>query len=252
VTVTKPLLTTGQAAKLCSVTRDTVLRWLRGGRLPGTRTAGGHYRIDPADLEQLLSSVGEPEPLEPCWTYHSKDGRLSDGCAECSVYRARALRCFEMAALPGEAGHRQKFCEQSCAQCDYYEHVQGHAAHVVVLTGDAELTRELDGAETELLKFRVVSTGYDLAREVQDSRLDLVVIDGLNGRAHFLSVATSLLRDPRARLIRVLLAADPAEVPEDLKGRNIEFLSGRPDAERIREHLGRVWREIHLAPCDRI
>ena len=45
------LLTTGQAAKLCEVAPDTILKWIRKGRLRGTRTAGGHYRINPRDLQ---------------------------------------------------------------------------------------------------------------------------------------------------------------------------------------------------------
>ena len=34
----KRFLTTGQAAELCSVTPDTVLKWIRSGRLAAART----------------------------------------------------------------------------------------------------------------------------------------------------------------------------------------------------------------------
>ena len=45
--------TTGQAARLCSVTPDTVLKWIKAGRIEAQRTAGGHYRISPQELERL-------------------------------------------------------------------------------------------------------------------------------------------------------------------------------------------------------
>ena len=71
------LLTTGQAAKLCSVTPDTILKWLKRGRLNGVRTAGGHYRIerrasagpDLAEVRVTVRPLGRPagsgETAEP-------------------------------------------------------------------------------------------------------------------------------------------------------------------------------------------
>ena len=48
-------LTTGEAAQICSVTRDTIFKWIRSGYLPARRTAGGHHRIDRNDLDKLFS-----------------------------------------------------------------------------------------------------------------------------------------------------------------------------------------------------
>ena len=42
------MITTGEAADMCCVTPDAVLKWIKGGKIPGVRTAGGHYRINPA------------------------------------------------------------------------------------------------------------------------------------------------------------------------------------------------------------
>ena len=50
---------TGQAAKLCAVTPDTVLKWIKRGRLRARRTPGGHYRISREDLDELRATVGE-------------------------------------------------------------------------------------------------------------------------------------------------------------------------------------------------
>ena len=50
-----PLLTTGKAARMCSVKPDTVLKWIKKGVLPATRTMGGHYRVEEQDLLTVLA-----------------------------------------------------------------------------------------------------------------------------------------------------------------------------------------------------
>jgi hypothetical protein len=41
---------TGEAAKIHSVTSDTALKRIEFGKLQAQHTAGGHYRIDPAEF----------------------------------------------------------------------------------------------------------------------------------------------------------------------------------------------------------
>ena len=50
------MLSTGKVAKLLSVTPDTVLKWIKNGQLPATRTAGGHYRIAQRDLDAPVAT----------------------------------------------------------------------------------------------------------------------------------------------------------------------------------------------------
>ena len=104
------LLSTGQAAKLCSVTPDTVLKWIKRGRLEAVRTAGGHYRIDVMELDPFMvpptrdeaqvpavTAAVEPAETSPntrCWEYLSTEGKVRDDCRQCVVYRVRATRCF--------------------------------------------------------------------------------------------------------------------------------------------------------------
>jgi len=54
--LTKPLRTS-QLAKAIGVDASTARRWAATGRLPATRTPGGHYRLDPRVLSRLLPSV---------------------------------------------------------------------------------------------------------------------------------------------------------------------------------------------------
>jgi excisionase family DNA binding protein len=54
-----PFLTARQAAERLTdagmpVTKETVQRWCREGRLPAIATLGGHYRIRAEDVDAIL------------------------------------------------------------------------------------------------------------------------------------------------------------------------------------------------------
>ena len=153
-------LSTGQAADLCSVTPDTVLKWIRSGRLPARRTAGGHHRIDQKDLESLITPISEipsketeiPEPVRRqfryCWEYNS-EGQLSDRCRRCPAYLMRAQRCYEVAKLEPSIGHTKTFCKGDCLDCDYYRQVHLQGTNVMVVTDDGSLIQSLKDQKTE-------------------------------------------------------------------------------------------------------
>jgi len=50
------LLTTAQAAKISGVSKMTVTRAVKAGRITPLRTPGGHFRFRRRDVEALLSS----------------------------------------------------------------------------------------------------------------------------------------------------------------------------------------------------
>lgn len=58
------LLRTQEVAKICQVAQGTVIRWINEGRLPAASTAGGHNRIRPKDLLELLKTLQLPIPEE--------------------------------------------------------------------------------------------------------------------------------------------------------------------------------------------
>ncbi|MDF3127863.1 response regulator [Kiritimatiellaeota bacterium B1221] len=47
-------LSAPKAANLCGVSRNTICCWIRDGKLPSYRTAGGKYLIRPGDLIQFM------------------------------------------------------------------------------------------------------------------------------------------------------------------------------------------------------
>lgn len=54
------MLTTLDVARLCGVSRPTVVRWIEGGKLEAYRTAGGHRRVRNSALQAFCREQGVP------------------------------------------------------------------------------------------------------------------------------------------------------------------------------------------------
>lgn len=52
------ILTIPQAAMYCGVTRMSMWRWVKAGKIPSFVTPGGHHRIIKSDLEKSLKAQG--------------------------------------------------------------------------------------------------------------------------------------------------------------------------------------------------
>ncbi|MHC5048231.1 MAG: excisionase family DNA-binding protein [Planctomycetota bacterium] len=210
------LLTTGQAAKLCSVTPDTVLKWIKKGRITARRTAGGHYRIErrvieplivspqPAECETLALAEHDPEGLH-CWEYLSDRGAVRDQCRQCVVYRVRAARCFMMAGLNVEVGHAREFCQGTCDECLYYRWVKGLLTNVLVITPDEGLIERLVSEETNNVTFRCARNAYEASTIVQNFQAAFVVVDDEILADAQRGLLDSLAHDPRLPGVRIIL-----------------------------------------------
>ena len=198
----RDFFSTGQAARLCSVTSDTVLRWIKSGRLRGLRTGGGHYRIPKTELERHL---GLQARRQSCWEYHRRGTELTQACRQCIVYRARAQRCWEL-AQPGVAvGHTHAFRITTCEKCDYFLLQRGRVAHVLVFSEDPELAARLkEPPATGDLEMEVADCEYKLSTLIESFRPEFVIIDGAIGAVRVRKTATALLRDPPC--VRVVVA----------------------------------------------
>jgi len=123
-------LSTGQAARFCYVTSETILNWIRSNELKAQRTAGGQYRIRVADLRQFMTENGmntclleEENDIRPyCWEFHceicspaaSAAPRI---CEDCLVHRSGTLNCWELHPLLPLTARRV----QHCRDCEYYK-----------------------------------------------------------------------------------------------------------------------------------
>ncbi len=224
-------LTTSEAARLCSVQPDTVLKWVKKGRLRAERTAGGHHRIDRRDLESFLRAHrvgGEAQPANEttaqpvrCWEFFSDQGVLRDACKECVVYRVRAALCFELLGLGKEVGHAKLFCQNSCEDCAYYRRVKGLKIHVLVVSQDEDLIRDLAGEESEDLSLRVVHNGYEASAVMHDFRPAFAVVDrGLlpDGGRELVECLTADSRVPGLKIILAVPGAGRRRRKESEKG----------------------------------
>lgn len=225
----KTLLSTGQAAKLCSVTPDTVLKWIRAGRLPAQRTPGGHHRVDSRELERLMRPAHRPTPslrLRPvvgpaaafrfCWDFNAGgDGELQGRCRECLVYTTRAQRCYEVARLAPEVGHTMTFCQETCDDCDYFRQVHEQGTNVLVVSDDLALTAALQ-AEAACAPFRleVADCEYTCSALVDAFRPDFAIVDCSLGEERSGDIRRHLVEDPRVPLVRLILASHPGELPD--------------------------------------
>ena len=209
------LLTTGQAAKLCSVTPDTILKWLKKGRITGVRTAGGHYRINRQELEPFVASsrtecpsrqLAEPDPEElHCWEYLSDRGVVHDECRQCIVYRVRAGRCFLVAGMQPELGHALQFCQGSCEDCAYYRRSKGLATNVLIITDDEALIDELAKETSDVIAMRVARSAYDASAIVQSFHAAVVIVDQQMLAGGDLGLLRSIAADPRLPGAKIIL-----------------------------------------------
>lgn len=53
-------LSAGIAARYCQVSKSTVLKWIKDGKLQAFKLPSGHYRIDKEDFRGFLERYGMP------------------------------------------------------------------------------------------------------------------------------------------------------------------------------------------------
>ena len=220
-------MTTGQAATLCAVTPDTVLKWIKKGRLAATRTAGGHYRVALPDVEPFMAGFGQKGPAAtavaprspdsvpggtkeepegvPCWEFLSENGETREVCRQCVVYRVRATRCFLMAGLETDVGHAHQFCEGSCEDCVYYRRVQGMGTQVLFISSDEDLIDRIEWNGDNGLSLRFARNGYEASALVEEFRPEVAIIDMEGLPDQGFGLLDSIAADPRIPHVRVIL-----------------------------------------------
>ena len=87
-------LKVGEAARHCRVSRFTVLKWVRDGKLRAFTTPGGHHRIERDDLVRFLQEYGFPVPPALIET-RSPRVLLVDDEAQVTEFLRRALKADE-------------------------------------------------------------------------------------------------------------------------------------------------------------
>jgi excisionase family DNA binding protein len=215
------LLSTGEVAKLCGVTPDAVLKWIKKGKLPATRTAGGHYRVSREACAALglcdsngndpvgatAERVARERAPQRCWEYFGRPEAPPESCLNCLVYQARAQHCYRLAQLGKEAGHRHDFCKTDCMDCPFYRACHGLATTVLVITRDEALTRRLEkDADASRVSLRFARSGYESATLIGTFRPAVVVLDSDLPEVSEGGLAEVIARDDRIPGVKVFVA----------------------------------------------
>ncbi|MEJ2110568.1 MAG: excisionase family DNA-binding protein [Acidobacteriota bacterium] len=250
-------LSTGRAAKLLSVTPDTVLKWIKSGKLSAHSTTGGHYRIHPGELERLRTSnrtapaTGKESFRKNdflyCWEYNNAGG-VSDRCGECIVYKTRAQRCYELVKIKQEIGHKKFFCEGSCGSCEYFQTASEAAIRVLIITGDDNLVASLkEGTDIRKYEIEVADCGYTCSAVLEKFKPDCILIDCSIGLSKVSHIVRHLLKDHRVSASRMIMAGEKGKFPADCDKDLFECIEKPFDIEELKKRFhSPLWTEGQL------
>ena len=176
----KDNLTTTELARLCGVSRFTILNWINRGKIRAVRTVGGHCRIPASEAISFLEAFHLdafhnqkkstlPNSLGHCWEYPQKTSCDND-CRECLIYGREIDYCF---VVVRQFGKEVICCKGNCLSCAYFEEFFGFDERRPELTEThPERTEGATEEKRSVLRnfVRGVNRGvHRLKREAQDS-----------------------------------------------------------------------------------
>jgi excisionase family DNA binding protein len=119
----KDSLTTTELAKLCGVSRFTIINWVNQGKIGAMKTVGGHCRIPVSEAISFYETFHKEknsvmsESLCRCWEYSQKTN-CDRECKGCLLYGSRINYCF---VVVRELGKEVIHCKGDCLSCNYFE-----------------------------------------------------------------------------------------------------------------------------------
>ena len=219
--------TTSQAAEVLAVSPDTVLRWVKSGKIDSYLTPGGHARIprravlailgreDAAPHVRFPAVQAAPSHLF-CWDLQSGGGRITESCRHCAVYRSRCGRCYCMRCDCQDFAGLHLLCGTPCDECSYYQVTHRHPVRAMLVSPSGRLRRSMSvPAERSGLELRAVDGAYACSTALQEFRPDYLVIDCAFGRSRTRRICRHLLDDQRLPITRLILASPRARLSEN-------------------------------------
>jgi excisionase family DNA binding protein len=215
------IISTGQAAKLCSVTPDTILKWIKNNKLEAIKTAGGHYRITKEKLQPYMVERLEPTQQAPiqinyCWEYHARDDNVNESCRECLIFKSKAEKCYLLSGLGKQAGHAQTFCTTSCYECEYFQFISESPINVLIISENTDMKEKLKADVKENLVLKSSCCGYETSTLIQDFRPDYIIIDESMVKSNSDELCKHILDDPRAHGSQIILAVTKHKSDKEL------------------------------------
>lgn len=123
----KDYLSTTELAKLCGVSRFTIINWANKGKINAFKTVGGKYRIPVTEAISFLESLHwqtshknkndlAPNTLGHCWEYPRRTN-CDNRCKDCLMHGREVDYCFIVVRQFGKGVIR---CQGDCLNCEYF------------------------------------------------------------------------------------------------------------------------------------
>ena len=247
----KDYLTTSQAARLLFVSPDTVLKWVKAGKVTSYRTLGGHFRIPISELNvpssggrgtASLADQGVPPPdHQYCWEYLAGTDEIKPECRECITFRSRARRCYELKDLPDGLGCLNLLCDTNCFDCEYFKLVRGQGLNVLVVSEGKRLIKDLDKSDrTDGLRIRFVHSEYDAGTIIQEFRPDYIVVDCAFGQKRTAMICSHLFGDIRIPVARIILSSKTRKIRDYCNKDVFGWIKKPFTIEQLKEYIENV------------
>jgi len=176
----KDCLTTTELAKLCGVSRFTIINWVNRGKIGTMKTMGGHFRIPVSEAISFYESIHKEnngvisESLCRCWEHPEKTNCGKD-CKSCLLYKSRINYCF---AVVREFGKEVVHCKGDCLNCDYFEEFFSSYSRKTQLKETFEGKEEKTTKDKKSFLYNFV---YGIGRGVHEVKEKVTDIKGVFG-----------------------------------------------------------------------
>jgi len=214
------MISTGQAAKFCSVTPDTILKWIKNNKLQAVKTAGGHFRVSKENLKPYMVKTDENKPtpakqIHYCWEYHAQNGKIVENCRECVIFKLKAEKCFLIAGAGKDKGHAQTFCKESCYECEFFHLMNETPKNVLIISENKQLKSGINSETNNGMNVKCSCCGYETSTIIQEFHPNYIIIDESMVKSSSDEICKHILKDPRAHGSQIIFAV--ADTDKDKK-----------------------------------
>jgi excisionase family DNA binding protein len=189
-------ISSSQAASILGVHESSIKRWCNAGRLPVSRTGGGHRRIDFADLlsfvaaEDMDCSLTAFSPNEYAVWHATEMAQLGDYSELADLY----FELLRGADVDGQANLLSYSIDRGASMVDVFEYVFASALHqigrywesTIIETGDEHHMSAQIRDAIELVRLRFRKNGDRLGGSLLDSAQQCAIVGCPAGEAHVL------------------------------------------------------------------
>ncbi len=206
-------ISTGKAAKICGVTSDTVLKWIKKGDIEVKRTAGGHFRVNTDSLKPYIITQKDldrnnsyiPGKITYCWEYLNKEEQVVEGCRTCMVFKSKAEKCYLLAGAGEKIGFEGVFCKSSCSECEYFKFINKLNSNVLIITNDDLLKGSISDRISREINLEFACCGYETAQVISEFQPDFIVIDESMDDDKNKEISRHLVKDRRIHGAQIIL-----------------------------------------------